>query len=119
MFKLDFCSQLCRKEYRQIHGELFCGCGKKHKIEPFGEFVIHFRNQHWVMDCITLRLMEEQEQERKTIRLIYCKLKKIKGEISNLICSNCNNMVGKNYKIFGNAIYCSNCSHDTGGESNA
>ena len=118
---LEWCLEECRNSYmRQHNGEYpSCGCGTGHKMKPFGTQIVHWNGQHWVLDCLTEKLLKDRAQDRKVIEFITSRMKKIQQDVMSMKCAShtCNNRVGKNYRLIGNSFYCQHCFHDHGGES--
>src|SRR5258708_5591898 len=100
---LDWCNDDCQRSYRWKHDGCLpsCGCGTGHKMEPFGEIIVHFEGQHWVLDCLTQKLIHDRRQDRNVIRILNDRMKRHLHTLASMRCSrpNCNNRVGKNYRL--------------------
>ena len=116
---LVFCNEACRILYRHKHGKpVECGCGKGHKMEPFGSWIVHHNGQHWVMDCLTAHLINSRVEDNKVILLLRKRMQKHQGDIAKMRCAGptCENPVGKTYRVIGDAVYCNHCTHELGGQ---
>lgn len=117
--EVDFCTESCRHQYRHKYGRTVqCGCGKGHKMEPFASHIVHHNGQHWVMECLAAHLIKGRTEDNKVILLLRKRMQKHQNDIANMRCSGptCENPVGRTYRMVGDAVYCTRCSHDLGGQ---
>lgn len=115
---LEFCPESCRILYRYRHKKpVECGCGTGHKMEPFGSQIVHHNGQHWVLECLTKHLLTRRAEDNGVILLLRKRMQKHHDTIAAMHCSgpDCEQRVGKSYRLVGDAVYCSHCSHDIGG----
>ena len=63
-------------------------------------------------------LGQVREEDTEAIALLSRRMQKHRRDIANLRCSwpGCDRRVGNSYRVVGESVICSNCSHDTGGE---
>ena len=93
---------------------------------PFSEFFVHYEGEHWVLECLTQRLLNQNESLKKEADdarasqvKMYRKIKDLRESLARLRCSTCNERLGKTGRIVGDVLCCKNCSkkeHDLGGE---
>lgn len=117
--QFENCSTDCRVKYEKDNQKkVQCGCGTRHKMEPFDTQIVHCYGQHWLMECLIKYLLIKREEDNKAIKTISRSMQKYRNDIAKLECSgaNCKSPVGKNYKMIGSAVFCIHCVHETGGQ---
>jgi len=122
---IDWCPESCRTHYMRTHDGHYppCGCGRGHKMMAFGEMIVHFDGEHWVIDCLVEKLLRERTTDLGAIALLTKRMRKFQQDVATLSCQQegCDRLVGKKYHKVGGMIYCHRCHasrqhFDIGGE---
>ncbi len=116
---IETCNEQCRIAHESKTGcKVKCGCGGDHKMEQFGEQIVHYFGQHWLLECLTKHLIAKRAEDNNAIRLITHRMQKYQDDIAKMYCSGptCTQKVGKTYRMVGSAVFCVHCSYDIGAQ---